>query len=395
MARIHFTPRDYASSLGMFVYASSVVITPIILVVISRELGFGLGAAGAIEAVRAWVIVIILLGSGWAAGHIGLIRSLTSGSLVLTAGFLTYAFATSYAMVLVAIVLVGLGSGVLEALLNPLVQEEHPEDSGKYLNIVNAFFSLGVLITVLLTGDLLTRGVSWRVLVAALAALSGGSALLFVITRSSRTSATPTSSDNQTSLWAHTRDFARKPLFWWYTAAMFAGGGAEGAFTFWSASYIQLHFGAVARAGAAGTAVFAAGMALGRLSSGHIVRQEHLDRLIIASAIVGCVVSIGAWAASALWLFWVALFGAGVSIACFWPSIQSHAADVIGGDSTTLFILLSMGGVPGFGISSFVMGLIAERSGLRDSLWVIPALLAFLTVTMIFAGRERRKNHLS
>ena len=128
---------------------------------------------------------------------------------------------------------------------------------------------------------------------------------------------------------------------------MFFGGGAEGAFTFWSASYAQLNLDALARGGALATAAFSGGMVVGRLASGHLVRQEHLHRLIIASAFLGVVASLAAWAASGLVAFMAVVFVAGLAIACFWPSIQSHAAAEMPVDPTMLFILLSVGGVPG------------------------------------------------
>jgi predicted MFS family arabinose efflux permease len=57
-------------------------------------------------------------------------------------------------------------------------------------------------------------------------------------------------------------------------------------------------------------------------------------------------------------------------------------------DSTMLFILLSVGGIPGFGLSSFIMGIIAESYGLRTSLLVIPLLLTILTVVMVISRRS-------
>ena len=191
MPQSSFARLDAAASLGMFTYASSVVVTPIILLRIAEELSFGLAQGGGIEAVRAGFLVAVLVASGAAAARFGKAHSLGAGGIVLSAGLFAYALAPSYAVVLVAIILVGLGGGVLEALLNPLVQDAHPENSGRYLNIVNAFFSVGIMTSVLLVGDLLTRGVSWRLLVAALGALAGLSGILFFFFGSARRSATP------------------------------------------------------------------------------------------------------------------------------------------------------------------------------------------------------------
>lgn len=394
MARIRFHKLDYAAALGMFVYASSVVATPIILLRLAQELSFGLAEGGGIEAVRAGFLLAILIASGAAAARFGKTRSLAAGGLTLGVGLLAYGVAPAYGVVLAAMILVGLGGGILEALLNPLVQDEHPEDSGRYLNIVNAFFSVGVLSSVLVVGDLLTRGVSWRLLVSAIGVLSIVSGVLFLLWGRGKTPARASREDTVVPAthgpWHHARGILREPLFWLYSVAMFCGGGAEGAFTFWSASYVQIHFQTLARAGALGTAAFAAGMVAGRLASGRFVPQERLATLIIASAVIGVVASLGAWATGSQIGFFAIVFVAGLSIACFWPSIQSHAAATIPLDSTMLFILLSCAGIPGFGLTSWIMGIVAETHGLRTSLLVIPAELALLAVVMLVAVRASR-----
>ena len=386
---------DYAGAFGFFAYASSVVVTPIILLALARDLNFGLAEGGGMEAVRAGFLMAILVASGFAAARWGKVPVLAMGSFVMGGGLVLYALAPAYAVVLLAMILVGLGSGLLEALINPLVQDVHPDDSGRYLNIVNAFFSVGVLVSVLVAGELLTRGVNWRYLIAGVGVLAILSGVLFTVLgrdeyRLERERRRSRSGSGITTF-RHAKTILREPAFWIFALAIFCGGGAEGAFTFWSASYIQLNFQAVARAGGLGTAAFAAGMVVGRLASGRYVRQSGLRALIITSALFGAAIRVFAYLVNNMFGFFALLFAAGLSIACFWPSIQSHAATVLRVDSTMLFILLSVAGIPGFGFTSWVMGLIAEQTGLRLSLLVIPALLTILAAVMIFERVSSRQ----
>lgn len=378
---------DVLASFGMFSYASSVVITPIILVRLAEELDFGLAAGGGIEAVRAGFLLAVLVASGAAALRFGKVAVLAAGSVVLGVGLFGYALAPVYLAVLVTVVLVGVGGGILEALLNPLVQDEHPDDSGRYLNIVNAFFSVGIVTSVLLVGELLTRGVSWRILVAIVGTFATITGVLFIPL--ARVHRRQRADKDEPELSRGSREIVRDRRFWLFATAMFCGGGAEGGFTFWTASYVQLHFDTLARGGAIATAVFSSGMVVGRLASGHVVSQRRLQHLIVGSALVGVAASLGAWAANGLVAFMVVTFVAGLSIACFWPSIQSHAAARMPTvDATTLFILLSVGGIPGFGLTSWSMGIVAEVFDLRTSLLVLPVLLAVLSIVMIIAERS-------
>jgi fucose permease len=125
-------------------------------------------------------------------------------------------------------------------------------------------------------------------------------------------------------------------------------------------------------------------MIAGRMLSGHYVSQKNLRKLILLSSIAGIGVSIAVFAIASIAAFYIGLFAAGLTVACFWPSIQSYAADCLDVDTTMLFILLSCGGIPGFGFASWVMGVIGDYAGLRASFAVIPFFflaLLFIIVT--------------
>jgi fucose permease len=198
------------------------------------------------------------------------------------------------------------------------------------------------------------------------------------------------SGESQKATVGHIIRILKRRKFWVFAAAIFFGGGAEAGFTFWSASYIQLHYGGLARAGGIGTAVFAAGMILGRMGSGHLVGQKGLRKLILLSALIGMAISGGVFLLNSLEGFYVLLFFAGLSVACFWPSIQSYAADVLAVDSTMLFILLSCAGIPGFGSVSWVMGIIGDAAGLHLSFAVVPVYFFLLLMTILLEGRFRK-----
>ncbi|TVR61001.1 MAG: MFS transporter [Spirochaetaceae bacterium] len=390
--RLAFLPLDYASGAAFLVYASSAVVTPICLLILAHELSFSLSGGGGVEGMRSALILVSLLGSGIVAARWGKAMSLGAGSIALGLGLFAYAIAPAYGVVLLAVAFVGVGGGVIEGLLNPLVQDLHPDDSGRYLNILNAFFSIGVLATVLLSGELLTQGVSWRIIMATVASFSIAVGLGFVVMdRRSPFVRSVGAAD----VLGHKISVLRHPRFWIFLPMMFLGGGAEGALTFWSASYIQLNFGALPRMGGIGTAFFAGGMIVGRLGSGWLVPQKHLWHLILFSAISGFFFSLALPLIGGLWMFFAVLFLAGLSIACFWPSIQSYSVDRMPLDSTVVFILLSCGGIPGFGAVSWIMGIIGDRAGLNASLYVIPVLLALLAILAVIERRWKPENAVS
>lgn len=407
---------DYAGALGFLAYSSSAVMTPVCLVALMNELSFSFSGGGGIEAVRASLIFGVLVVSGFAAARWGKAAVLAAGSFILAAGMFAYALAPVYAVVLAAVALVGIGSGIIEGLINPAVQDAHPQDSGKYLNIVNAFWSVGVMSTVLVTGELLTRGVSWRTLVAADGIVGIAAGVLFLAVRNRRgirprpdgtTAAQPAGSTNPqpaaggsqdgtsgpqtvSETWRKMAEVLKTRRFWIFATALFFGGAAEGAFTFWSASYVQIHFQTLARAGGFATACFAGGMIVGRTLTAHYVRQNKLYNLIVATAVCGAAVSLFVFAIGSLPGFFVLLFAAGLSVACFWPSIQSYSADCLDVDTTMLFILISCAGIPGFGFASWLMGTVGDAAGIRTAFAIIPVFFVLLAVVIVVDRRRNR-----
>jgi fucose permease len=87
------------------------------------------------------------------------------------------------------------------------------------------------------------------------------------------------------------------------------------------------------------------------------------------------------------------LFFAGLSAACFWPSIQSYAADCLNVDATMLFILLSCAGIPGIAFISWLMGMIGDAASLRASFAVVPAFFAVLAA-IVYLDHRLHRSHL-
>ncbi|MDQ8184991.1 MFS transporter [Pelagicoccus sp. SDUM812002] len=385
VSSISFFPLDYASMAGFLAYASSVTAIPICLVAITEELGLSLGQAGGLEALRGILVLVTLLLSGFIAARFGKARSIGFGCILLGIGMFAYGMAPFFGALLLAVALLGLGGGVVEALINPLVQELHPKDSGRYLNLVNAFWSIGVLATMLGTGDALNRDVSWRSVLPFLGCVSlfSGSVFLWLGQGEEKRRA-----GSLGQVFANKRAILRRRRFWVFTALMFLGGASEGAFTFWSASLIQIEFGAAPLAAGVGVALFAGGMILGRLLFAWLVPQERLWALLLWSALGGVGVSLGFPLLDSIEWAYLALLLAGVAMACFWPSLQSYAVDRMCCDATSAFILLSCGGIAGFASVSWTMGAVGDWLGLRASFWIVPFYLCLMVLVLL---AERRK----
>jgi MFS family permease len=372
---------DYAAFLSFFAYAAGSVIVPVALVSLARDLGFsleegGMSAGGALHVARTIPLVASMLLCGFAAGRWGKRRAMGVSVALMGLGVLFCSLAPSYGVLFLALMVAGAGEGVVEGLATPFVQDLHPVEPGRYINFTHSFWSIGVMVTVLGAGALLSLGVPWRVLVAVVSVLGLLAAVLLLL---------PPGSGQQCpehpepihwkQVLGHAREIVLIPRFWLFFAAMFLAGGGEFCLTFWCASFIQLNILKAAWAGGVGTGCFAAGMFVGRTGWGYLIRQHQLKQLIVYSALGGTVVTLAFPFLTNLWVLFALLFLAGIATAPFWPSVQSYCSDCLPAtDKTMLFILLSCAGIPGCGVFTWLMGVLGDRAGgLRTAFYLVPA----------------------
>lgn len=408
-SKLVFGRYDYAAFLSFSCYAVCSVVIPVVLVALAEDLGFpldkgGMGAGGVLHFGRSTAMVGAMLFCGFAAGRWGLRRSLGAAVLLMGSGLFLCAFSQWYWALLVLLMIAGLGEGVIEGLATPFVQELHEHEPSRYINFAHSFWSVGVTLTMLTAGALLSAGVSWRLILG----FAGGLTLipvLLLLWRENPHKPYPESvkklSIREVSKQAY--DILKLPHFWVFFAAMFLAGGGEFCLTFWCPAYIQLCFHGSAWAGGLGTAIFGIGMFTGRAGSGVLVRQHHLYNLILWTAVSGMIFTsllpllnpdfFGSPLLFTLVLY-ALLFLCGISAAPYWPSVQSYAADRMPEvDTTMLFVLLSCAGIPGCGFFTWFMGVCGDRFGLRYSFYLIPLCFAGLAL-LIGADRlytERKK----
>jgi fucose permease len=369
-----------AASASLFIYSASAIALPICLVRISEELGFNLTQGGSLGFITSIEQFFVLLASSFAAARFGKIKVLRSGLLILALGLALFTLSGSFLSAVLLMLFIGFGNALLEALLTPLVEDLYPNDNGSKMNLLHAFWPMGTIAAVLILGQLLSVDVGWRPLFLGLAAL----VLLinFWYPASGRIDLPRSRAD-----FSHMREIISLPRFWVFGLALAFAAGAEGAFTFWSASFIQIHYGELPRAGALGTAAFAVGMAVGRISSSHIAGRIGLKRLMVTSLTLGLAVSCTFFFITSLAALYLFLLAMGLCIACLWPSIQSYAGSELGVDPTVLMIFLSCLGLPGFSSATLLMGIIGDARGLKASFIIAPI---YLAVALILIAIEKR-----
>jgi fucose permease len=385
MKRIKIKKLDIATWASFIMFAASAIIVAVCLPEISNTFSTNLAEGGGLETARSVVILATLLLAGILSQRLGKKKFLASGQYLIAAGLLLGSVAQTYPTIILAVMLMGAGAGFSEALLNPLIIDLHPRESGRYLNIGHAFYPIGVMTFALLFGELLTLDVSWRIIFRIAAVGSLGVAILFTVL---------TFPPERTEIKVNPRLFTSilsRGAFWLFAMAIMLGAAIESAFTFWSRTYVGVYLSEIPRSGAIAVVLFAAAMAIGRFISGYLANKTSLNNIMIGSGLLGLVVSILIPMASSLWGFYALLALAGLATACFWPTIMAEADNYLAtGNSTLMFILLACAGMVGIGLTPWILGLIGDSSGLKAGFVLIPALFIVLILVLVFERRLTR-----
>ena len=347
-------------------FASSAVVIPLCLPEISKTLNISLSQGGAMETARTFLILSVLLISGILAHKWGKKPLMVMGQYMIAIGSIMASYSQDYFSLIISLMIIGMGGGATEAIINPLVLDLHPNDSSKYLNITNAFYPIGVIVSALLFGELLTLGYSWRSIFLITATMALVMGLIF------NTSKFPDQVNQKSFSWNLIINILFLRGFWIYGFAIFLAAGIESAFTFWSRSYVEIYLQELPRAGAIAVVIFSCGMAFGRFLSAKLSYMISPSTLMIGSSIFGLLVTIYVPFVTNLILFITLLFFAGIATACFWPTILAIAADDLDTDSTILLVLLAIVGVAGFGLIPWIMGMAGDHLDLKISFVLIP-----------------------
>ena len=366
---------------ALLVFATTTTLTSVSLEEIGTDLNIGFDLKGLLSGLRSAALAVTVVVIGYAADRSGKRWFLSAGMLIMALGLLWIGRCGSYVGLAGGLMTLAMGLGCVEALASPLVADLHPERVETQMNVLHAFFPIGIALVAPLLGWAIDKGMPWRLpytIAAVPAALVG---VMFVI------GGYPAPDRPQHASPFSARRVLRMPMFWLLAAAMLLTAGAEGALLAWAPSFIRRAYGASAAEGAWGLAVFAAAMAIGRLATGLAARWVPLSRIMLALIFVCAASTLVLVMVDSMWVSIASLLLAGLAIACFWPSILTVATRRIASGSATLLAMMAVAGIAGFGIIPWAVGQVAEAHDLRVGLGIVPVTLVVAGAALIIVFR--------
>jgi fucose permease len=368
---------------GMVCLAIAVNLMPIFLTTVQVDLGGNAVLTheqlGRISALTFAGLVGGILFTGPLADRWGGKLFSILGTLLIGVGLVLLGISPTYSMVLVAVFVMGLGAGILDMVLSPIVAVLQPDRRAKALNWLHSFYGIGTVITVLVGAFAFRLGIGWRTTSLTLITVPLLVALGFV-----NVDLPPLISykaGERTAL----RDLCRNSSFVAVNAAIFLGGALELGLAQWLPAYAEMSLGFSKWTGSVSLLAFSAAMALGRILAGLIGRRVDSIRLMLdccwTSVVLFLLACFAPWPAVAL----AASVAVGLAGSCLWPTTLGVAADRFPQGGATMFGLLAAFGNLGGILMPWLVGVTSDWSSLRLGLatsTACPLLMAFVLLWM-------------
>lgn len=295
----------------------------------------------------------------------------------LTGGFLGLVIATA---------VYGLGGGLLEALVSPVLESCPSDNRSGIMSIMHSFYCWGVVFSVLVsTAFFLLFGIgNWRIITLILAVVPFFNAVAFLFVPINREREQSGENGGQ---------FIKTPVFFIFFVIMLASGAAEVAISQWASAFAEAALGVEKAFGdIIGVCGFAATMGIARALYGAFSKKISIRTALIFSGalcFVGYLI-ISLSPNTTLSLVGCALTGFAVGI--LWPGTLSYAGSCIKGSLTKAFGLLAFAGDIGCTTGPFLVGSISAAAGGNMKLGFLVASVFPIVLILAIAFLKPSKN---
>ena len=371
---------------AMVCLAIAVNLMPIFLTTLRVDLGGRAGLTGEqlgrISAITFAGLVGGILFAGPLADRWGGKLFSVLGTLLIGLGLALLGIAGGYSVVLVAVFVMGLGAGILDMVLSPIIAALQPGSRATALNWLHSFYGIGTVITVLVGTLAFLLGIGWRTISLILIIVP-----LLVTIGFLNADLPPLISDKEGGR-TPLGDLCRNSSFVAVNVAIFLGGALELGLAQWLPAYAEMSLGFSKSAGSVSLLAFSAAMALGRVFAGLFGRRVNPITLMLGccwmSVVLFLLACFAPWPAVAL----TASVAVGLAGSCLWPTTLGVAADRFPRGGATMFGLLAAFGNLGGILMPWLVGVTSDWSSLRLGLATSTACPLLMTFVLMWMQRQ-------
>ncbi len=250
--------------------------------------------------------------------------------------------------------LYSVGAGLIEVVINPIVEALPNENIGSSLTLLHSFYGWGQASVILISTIILyfITDKFWYLIPMLWALIPLINVLLFT-----RVPIIETKSKSE----KHSADILKKPVFILFLLIMLCGGSTEMVIAQWASYFAEAGLGVDKIAGdLLGPCIFGLMMAIGRTLYSVFGKRIHIFKAltICSLAAFSSYLGIAFISVPLIVMFFFAL--AGLSSSLLWPGTLAASTEKIKGGGTTMFALLAFAGDAGCSLGPWINGLVND-----------------------------------
>lgn len=354
-----------AAILAIFVYGIVAAMLGTIMPTFTQLTG---EEKGYIALAQAMGLVIASLSAGPIIDNKGKKTALVTGLALITVSlFWLPNTGGRYIQLLPALLLLGLGGGIIVTGANALVSDINPARRGSVLNFLNLFFGLGGLATPFFAANLL--GGDPVKLAYTAAGMTAVTLIVHVVTPM------PAPTGERGFKLSEAGDLLGRPALWLLSGFLFLYVAAEVGVWNWLAQYLVSRGIDQSRALNILSLGFALGLLVGRVVVAPILTKVSSATVTLCAAVLMAITTYLMLNSSDPTVAWIAVFCAGLAMAPVFPTTLAMVGDAFPkGTATAMGIVITFGWI-GLAVSSPIIGAVAGQGlgNLRTALLLLPA----------------------
>ena len=267
---------------AMMCLAIGINLLPVFLTSIGASFGEGSVLSreelGRLGAAAFGGLVVGILVTGPLADRFGGKPFVLLANVLTVLGLMGMAASPTFSLLLAMVFVVGLGAGMLDMILSPVVAALNPERRTAAMNWLHSYYPVGAVVTILIGTVALAFDVGWRTVCWLVIVLPLGLVLAFLPMRFPDM----VTDRGRTSM----RSLCAKPWFLVALAAIFLGGATELGMAQWLPAYAETTLGFSPTVAGVGLLLFSIAMALGRMVVGAMeARANAYVVLVVGSSL--------------------------------------------------------------------------------------------------------------
>lgn len=342
-------------------------LSPLLFLTFQRTFGIGIERIGLLISINFLVQMATDYVAAKYADRIGYRRCMIFSQILcvlglLGLGTLPFLLPSAYAGLVVAVIISGIGGGLMEVLLSPIVESLPGDEKAAAMSMLHSFYCWGHVVVVLVsTLYFVVIGTAyWYFLPALWALVPLTACLLFTKVPINQLPA------GDSGQHGSVRKLFSVKIFWVLFIVMIASGAAEQSMSQWSSLFAEAGLGVSKTMGdLLGPCAFAVMMGLARLAYGIYGAKIKIRAALLASSAlcIACYVitAFSSWPVLSL----LACAFCGLSVGLMWPGTLSVAAADYPQGGTAMFAILALGGDIGCAVGPGLVGWVA---GLAEGL---------------------------